>query len=165
MVKRRAQAPGMTNPDLTAMMDLVFNIIAFFVMINTFQNDEAAQRVKLPTSQLAAILDEDRIPDSLSISVDGANKVLSWGLEMDVRTAAGAEQFTKFIRNEAGLQKERQGPNWQKDGLSTTVILRVDGNAEYEIFRKIMDLARAAGFRKFQMKAQGPDDKPAAGEG
>lgn len=138
------------------MMDLTFNIISFFVMINTFAQEDAGQQIRLPVSTSAAILEEERIPDSLNLNVDRRGYLLNWGLEIDLKRPEGFEVARRHIQNEAALQRERErlrGVDWKKEGLSTTLILRIDKSVDYQIFRKLMDICRAAGFKKFQLKA------------
>lgn len=146
------------------MMDLTFNIISFFVMINTFSRDEAAQRVRLPVSATAAIAEDERIPDSLAINIDRRGYLLGWGLELNLRDPAALNRLTSLLGNEAALQRERQrqrGVDARKEGLSTTLIMRVDKEVDYTLFRQVMDLCRKAGFRKFQLKAS--EEEPARG--
>ena len=160
MVRRAQTTEISAAPDLTSMMDLTFNIIAFFVMVNTFSRDEAAQRINLPASTSAVVLDEERIPDSLNINIDKNSRLLCWGLEIDLNTPAGVAQFTRLLQNEANLQKARQtqrGSDWKKEGLSTTLVMRVDADVDYSVFRKVMDVCRQAGFKKFQLKAAGKE--------
>lgn len=157
MARRRLEESDVSAvPDLTAMMDLTFNIISFFVMINTFAQDQASQKIQLPYSMSAAIVDDERIPDSLNINVDREGRVLSWGLSIDMNQAAGVDQFVRLIRNEAALQRDRQreqGSDGKKVGLTTTLVLRIDRDADYQVFRKVVELCRQAGFDKFQLKA------------
>lgn len=166
---RRAPSSEQANPDMTAMIDISFQLITFFIMVMTMAKDEAAQRIRLPIARTAAILQDDQIPDSLNINVaylaaDGERRptLLSWGLELDLRQQANWDRFRKLIRNEAAIQKMRQqqqGSDWKKEGLSTTIIIRVDQDVEYTVFRQVMDQCREAGFTKFQLKAASEEEK------
>lgn len=150
-------------PDLTPLMDLTFNIISFFVMINTFAQDDATQRIRLPVSTSAAVLEEERIPDSLYLNIDAGGVLLGWGLSIDLHRPAGFDQLNRLLKNEAAIQKDRQrqqGKDWKTEGLTTTLVLRIDRDVDYAIFRKVMDACREAGFRKFQLKALEEEPKP-----
>jgi biopolymer transport protein ExbD len=160
--------------DMTPMIDIAFQLITFFVMLMTIAKDEAAQRIRLPIAASAAVLLDDQIPDSLSINVahvapapPGPKRptLLSWGLELDLSQPASWDYLAKQARNEANLQKLRQrerGSDWKKDGLSTTLIIRVDKEIDYSVFRRIMDVCREAGFTKFQLKASEEERERAA---
>lgn len=151
-------------PDMTSMMDLTFNIISFFVMITTLAKDEAAQKVRLPAATSAPILKDDQVPDSLSVNVAmldlGAGKrptLLNWGLQLDLTIEASWTELDRLLRANANILRERQrrqGQDPKATGLATTMIVRIDGDADYAIFRRIMDLCRSAGFTKFQFKAK-----------
>lgn len=164
MAKRRnTGGTGEVKPDLTPMMDVVFQLITFFVMLMTLAKDEAAQRVRLPIARTAAILTDDQVPNSLNINVaypevNGKRSpvLLGWGVELDLSTPKGIDDFNKLICNQAALdrQRETQGGTYDKaKGLQTTLIVRVDRDVDYAVFRQIVDLCRAAGFRIFQLKA------------
>ena len=46
-----------TEPDLTPMIDMTFNLIAFFMVLINFSQSEQNDKVVLPTSELAKPLD------------------------------------------------------------------------------------------------------------
>lgn len=162
------------SPDLTPLIDVCFQLITFFVMLMTLAKDEAAQRITLPLAPTAEVLEDDQIPDSLNLNVAYVNPndpwnpdsqgqrkatLLQWGLALDVSTqnSPGWNVLTQKIRTEAALQKQRQGPKWQQEGLTTTIIFRIDKEIEYWVFRRIMDICRANNFTKFQLKAREED--------
>lgn len=155
--------PSSAEPDLTSMVDLAFNLITFFVMLMTIAKDQAAAKINLPNAPSAAILKDDRIPDALNLNIDARGYLLAWGLELNMKDQASLDQIMKLLRNEAKMQKESQvgkpGENYKKVGLTTTIIVRVDKAVEYEMFVKIIDMCRANGFAKFQLKAEPEDGK------
>ena len=145
------------NPDMTPLIDVVFQLITFFIMIMTIAKDEQARKIRLPVAATAEILIDDQIPDSLNINVDRNAHMLSWGENMDLNTPAGWNRFGKLIKNESLIAKQKaraKGIDYKKKGLSTTLILRFDYNVDYTIFRRVMDMARQVGFTKYQLKAK-----------
>lgn len=160
MPRLQAESAVEQRMDLTAMIDISFQLITFFVMSMTFAKEEAARRITLPIAASAALLKDERIPDSFTLNIaylerEGEKRpvLLQWGLELDLSQPASWDRVTQQVRNEANLQKSRQGPEWKKTGLSTTVILRIDEHISYAVFVRIMDLCRGFGFNKFQLKA------------
>jgi biopolymer transport protein ExbD len=168
-VKRVAETDQALKPNMTPLIDVTFLLITFFIMIMTIAKDEAAQRINLPVARMAPVLEDDQIPNSISINVAYLEKqgkrapyLLGWGLEVNLETPGGFDQFRKVIRNEGALQKQREisdGTYDKKEGLTTTVIVRVDEQVDYGIFRKVMQECRQAGFTKFQLKAAEKEDK------
>ena len=45
--------PAVPEVDMTPMIDIVFQLIAFFMVITNFEQTQADERVKLPEDQLA----------------------------------------------------------------------------------------------------------------
>lgn len=167
----RRAPPDATSalPDLTSMMDLTFNIMSFFVMLTTLAKDEAAQRITLPISQSAALIDDERVPDSFGVNVGylepapGAGRratMLLAGLELDLTREDHWKQFERIIKADADVQKtafKAKKKDWKKEGLTTTIIIRVDQEVEAKVFLRIIDLCRTQGYRKFQYKAAGEE--------
>lgn len=167
--KAESASAESVSPDMTPLIDVCFLLITFFVMLMTIAKDEAAQRIKLPLAPSAEVLEDDKIPDSLNMNVayvdpsdpyngNSNNRrptLLQWGLVLDVSTpnSQGWATLEQKMRVESALQKQRQGPNWKQEGLTTTIIFRVDKEIDYWIFRRIMDICRSNNFTKFQLKA------------
>lgn len=144
--------------NLTSLVDVVFQMIAFFVMLMAVAKDETAQRVNLPIASSAPVLKDDNIPDSINISVDKRSYLLGWGREINLKLPNGMEEVKKLIENQARLLKEkvrRQGGNPKKTGLPTTVIMRFDEAVDYGYFREILDFCNKAGFTKYMLKIRG----------
>lgn len=157
MAKRKSGDAAEIKPDLTPLIDVCFQLITFFVMVMNIATDETAQKVKLPVAQTAPVTQDDQIPDALNINVDKNSVLWGWGLQIPLDKESGIQTFTKKLKLEADLQKLRmrqEGKDWKKGGLSTTLIVRVDQDVPYEIFRKVMDVARSQGFVKYQIKAR-----------
>lgn len=152
---RKTKTPVEHDPevDLIPMMDLSLNLTFFFVVLTTLARDEVSQRVNLPIARTSVLVQEEAVPDSLSINIDSRQYVLSWGRQIDLNTPQGFEELSNLLRLESSRQKDRQ-KDWRKEGLSTTIILRVDRNVDFGIFRKVIDLSRQHGFRKFLLKAR-----------
>ena len=53
--------PVSAEIDMTPMIDIVFQLIAFFMLITNFEQTQADERVKLPSDQLAMPLEVARV--------------------------------------------------------------------------------------------------------
>lgn len=49
----KTKKPGLAEVDMTPMIDIVFQLIAFFMVISNFEQTQADERVKLPRDELA----------------------------------------------------------------------------------------------------------------
>ena len=52
-MKIRTTKPNVPEVDMTPMIDIVFQLIAFFMVITNFEQTQADERVKLPKNELA----------------------------------------------------------------------------------------------------------------
>lgn len=167
MVKRSNESGPESKPDMTPMMDVCFQLIIFFVLLMTIAKDENAQKVRLPIAENPPILEDEQLPNSLNINIDPNAVLWGWGVTLDLRTNEGLNQFRQLMDTEGRVfkaeQKER-GSDWRTDGLETTLLIRVSQNVEFDIFRKVMDIAREMGFNKFQLKALPPEEKADAAQ-
>ena len=142
--------------DMTPMIDIVFQLIAFFMVITNFENTRADERVKLPLDAIArpteAPRDKDLVlnvgyvrdntgavvqesPDPLLFHGDGTNYPLP---EIDPVLAKERRYF----------EDEGTDPN------DVTLVIRADAEVPSGDIQTLIAKSQAAGFTKFAVKAQ-----------
>ena len=89
------------EPDLTPLLDIVFQLITFFMLVINFSNDNYDQRVKLPVAGTARPVEEGEKldEDRLVFNVDKEGHLLMSG---EVMTTGKALQE---IKHQADLVK------------------------------------------------------------
>ncbi len=149
-----AKVAESAEPDLTPLLDIVFQLITFFMLVINFSNDNYDQRVRLPVAGTArpveegAKLDEDR----LVLNVDRDGHLLLGG---QVLTAIKAEQE---IKRQARLVKLNLDAAAGKrvdvsGGLPTTIVLRADRDTKFTNLFSLITACQTHGFHKFALKA------------
>ncbi len=141
-IKPRASMPA-GEGDMTPMIDMTFQLIAFFMVLINFSDAEQDQRIKLPLSQLAQPPDAP-FEEPLYIQLTKDSTVLFAGDEVPV---AGLEPL---------LQRERQvlERHPEKDPSMVTVIIRADGMAKTGEVQEIIEACQNSRFEKFALRAQ-----------
>ena len=145
------------EPDLTPLLDVVFQLITFFMLVINFSNDNYDQRVKLPVAGTARPIDDkDKVAeDRLVLNIDKQGHLLMNGRVL-VTNKAAAE-----IKHQADLVKLNLKAAGQKLGeggtLPTTIVLRADRDTEFSSFYGLLTACQANGFYKFALKAM---DRP-----
>ena len=95
--RRRDQSEGMVNPNLTPLLDVVLQLITFFMMLIHFGSrlEGATKAVRLPSAP-AALPGADLALDRLVVVVDAQGRLLVDGhaLEGPAAEAWWAEQAT-----------------------------------------------------------------------
>ena len=148
------QEPNVVDPDMTPMIDIVFQLIAFFMIVTNFEQTQADERVKLPADELArpplAPREQEivlnmgflRNPDGSLRSPDalifrGGDKnflVENFGQELDLESRVAQAQ---------GI-----------DPKTMTIVIRADAEVPTGDVQQLIKVAQESGFEKFALKAK-----------
>jgi biopolymer transport protein ExbD len=129
---------------MTPMIDMVFQLIAFFMILLNFSEAEQDQRIHLPTSELAR--PPDHPPDEpRTIQLMNDGKVLFAG-----QTVTVGPQLERLLRTESQIL-ERTG---EKSPAAVTMIIRADAEAKSGEVQRIIELCQKSGFEKFTLRAR-----------
>jgi biopolymer transport protein ExbD len=158
-MKTRKVDSAIAEPDMTPMIDIVFQLLTFFMIAVNFENTKADERVKLPVDALAkppeVKLDEElllnfgynRRPDGAKIG----DPVVFYDHEIPVAQMGPVlEQEAKFFQAKRSDQ--------EKPLEDVSVIIRADADVPTGMVQELIEKAQEAGFSKFQLKAQQQQD-------
>jgi biopolymer transport protein ExbD len=128
--------------DLTPMIDMTFQLIAFFMVLVNFTDTDPDQRIQLPSSVLA------KPPDTV------LNIPLTIQLTKDGKVVIGGEECT-IDDVKSKLTSEKQFLEYQeKSAADATVIVRADKVAKTGLVQKLVEVCQEAGFEKFALRAE-----------
>ncbi|ASV76008.1 Biopolymer transport protein ExbD/TolR [Thermogutta terrifontis] len=139
--KRGRQIPD-AEGDMTPMIDMTFQLIAFFMILINFSEGDQNQLIRLPASELA------KPPDTAP----------AWPitLQMTARGTVfyGVDEFTmENLRPVLEVEKElisRRGGDFR----NTTIIIRADRYAKTGRVQELIRLCQTVGFEKFTLRAK-----------
>jgi len=142
------------EPNLTPLLDIVFQLITFFMLVINFATDNYDQRVHLPDAGSALpVEDVQRVQeDRLVLNIDKNGNLLTGNEIQPINEA------TRTIKHEADLVKLNLKVTGLKldvatAGLPTTIILRADKDASFSSILSLIKACQTQGFRKFALKA------------
>ncbi|MFO0807893.1 MAG: biopolymer transporter ExbD [Gemmataceae bacterium] len=138
----------LAEPNLIPLLDLVLQLVMFFMMCANFAMQENDQSIKLPTSQQAKPV-ADTGPDVLHLGIDqdGAVRVVGRPpLTTD-------EEIVTFLRLDVYEANKRRAAERGESEVRTLVIVRADRNTAYEKVYRVMRQCQQAGLRKLQLRA------------
>src|SRR5881275_1738833 len=93
-MKIKARGPEFVDIDYTPMIDMTFQLIAFFMILINFSDAEADQRVQLPSSAIAK-------PPSSSTEVPITIQMMPAGqIIMNAQILPDANALKPFLKNE-----------------------------------------------------------------
>ena len=137
------------EPNLTPMLDLVFQLITFFVLIFNFKSAEIDQNLKLPIVGSARPVETHGQIGLLVLNINSDGDLMVYG--HPVKNIKG------YILSEsqASLLQHRMTPADLKEGkeLPTTVVVRADRATPFRMINRIIKTCQDNGFRKFALKA------------
>ena len=157
-MKFKRAASNVPDPDMTPMIDIVFQLIAFFMIVTNFEQTQADERVVLPADDLA------RPP----LAPREAEIVINLGFRRD---ATGSEigdavifypggelidvlNFGPKLDLEANIIKANGNPV-----SGTTVVIRADSEVPTGLVQELIKLGQESGFEKFALKATVGEDE------
>jgi len=141
------------EPNLTPLLDVVFQLITFFMLVINFSSENYDQRVRLPVAESARPVEDDQrvSEDRLVLNVDSDGHLLIGGEVQPLHTAI------QTIKHQADLVKlnvRAGGAKLDPSGsLPTTIILRADKEATFSSVISLIRACQSNGFRKFNLKA------------
>jgi biopolymer transport protein ExbD len=138
------------NPNLTPLLDVVLQLITFFMMLIHFgtQLEGSTKAVRLPLAP-AALPGSDLTMDRLGVAMDAQGRLLVADEVLD-EGAASAWWAAQAKARRAGLETLGE-PAAGDDLLPTVVILRADRAASYGAVRRTLAEAQDKGFAHFSL--------------
>ena len=141
------------EPNLTPLLDVVFQLITFFMLVINFSSDNYDKRVVLPVAGSARpVEDENQVTeDRLVLNIDDQGHLLMGGevqpLLQAIRTIKHQADLIKLNLKAAGQKLDPTG------SLPTTIVLRADRDASFSSVLGLIKACQSNGFRKFALKA------------
>ena len=144
------------EPNLTPLLDVVFQLITFFMLVINFSNDNYDMRIKLPVAGSARPIDDAAKAaneDRLVLNIDSKGQLLFNGKTL---TGGEAIQTIKFEADLARLNQRTLSGGKKPDpaeGLPTRVVIRADRNTPFAPIFSLITACQSNGYRKFDLKA------------
>ena len=137
------------EPNFTPLLDLVLQLVMFFMLCANFVMEQTAEDIKLPVAIAAKAIDKTE-DEMFFLNVNEQGKVLLTPnqREGDTDTLDNEIQVRNYMTRQAEREKKRTG----KDRPQAVLILRVDKNARFEKTYEVMKACRMAGYEKVQLR-------------
>ena len=153
-MKMRKIEMGFTEPDMTPMIDIVFQLLTFFMIAINFENTKADERVKLPNDTLAK--PPSVKPEHELVLNMGYQRDLSGKRKNSVPEIFYNERYVEVRQMSPDLEQEKRvierlhGPEVIKD---VTVLIRADSEVPAGLVQELIKKCQEAGFTKFSLRA------------
>ena len=141
------------EPNLTPLLDIVFQLITFFMLLINFSQDNFDSRIKLPVAGSARPQDDAaKLNDErLILNIDSQGHLIYNGQVLT------AEQATQKIKLEAQIARQNiktlRGKVAEGEGLPARVVIRADRDTPFEPIFSMIKTCQSNGYEKFDLKA------------
>lgn len=148
------------EPNLTPLLDLVLQLIMFFMITANFIMEQVNEAVKLPVAISARSLDKNQnkvlyinltAPDRSKGEIRGSITVSTGTFTEEYK---GPIQLADGLKLQAEKEKLQASPtDWALGKGRSIIILRADKDSIYKHVNEIMMAARSAGYVDVQLRA------------
>lgn len=152
-MKFKKAEPNVAEADMTPMIDIVFQLVAFFMIVTNFEQTRADERVVLPADDLARppttvreeiVVNIGFLRNKQGVKIDEQAYVFVPGEDPVPLTG-----YKSSLQSEARVAKDYEGKNLN----DITVSIRADQTAPGGLVQDLIKMARDVGFSSFSLRA------------
>ncbi len=132
----------MAEGDMTAMIDMVFQLIIFFMVLINFSQDDQNDKIKLPSSELAKPPDAP-LTYPIVLNLD-ANSTIYMGANV-----VTVESIAPLLRTEIQLLVSRN-----QTAKDANIVIRGHQNTPGGVVQDLIKKCQELGFEKFALRVR-----------
>jgi biopolymer transport protein ExbD len=136
------------QPNLTPLLDMVFQLITFFMLVINFKEASVDQSLQLPVLGSARPVETKGEEDLLVLNIDSDGRLKVYGKTPDMRAYIAAEAKQEETRMKARNKAFKPG-----DELTATVVIRADKSTPFKLLNDVIKVCQKHNYRKFALKA------------
>ena len=141
------------EPNLTPLLDMVFQLITFFMLVINFKGASLDLSLKLPVLGSARPLDRHGKLEPLLLNIDREGRVNAYGQKVDPE---------RYVGREARLLREHLrilGTPLENGELPTPIIVRADRSAPFHLVNNVLKICQDQGYRQFSLSAMSQEER------
>ena len=132
------------EPNLVPLLDVVLQLIMFFMMCVSFVSQQADTEIKLPKAQTARPMDKDEA-DALFLNLNDQGRLVVVGKEEPL-TLLATKYFLRRLYEDA--------KNASPDGrVRTVIVIRAHQDADYSQVYQVLQMCKQEGFHRMSLRA------------
>lgn len=137
------------EPNLTPILDLVFQLITFFMLVTSFKSAEIDMNLKLPVVGSARPTETDGRVGVMVLNIDKTGNLVLYGHPVpNIEGYIRSEALACMLKNRITADDLAAGSD-----LPTTVVIRADRAATFHMLNRVIKACQDNGYRKFALKA------------
>jgi biopolymer transport protein ExbD len=144
------------EPNLVPILDMVFQLITFFMLVFNLKAQETDVNLKLPVIGSAEPVDTSGMGELLILNVSDNGKLIVQGSE--------EKEIERYITNAAqGLARRANIDPKSGQELPATVVIRADRSTSFHLLNRVIAACQQSGYRKFNFMVFNLESEPASG--
>jgi biopolymer transport protein ExbD len=137
------------EPDMTAMLDMVFQLITFFMLVINFKSASMDLDLKLPVVGSARPIETGGAKDLLVLNINSKGELKIFGhVKADIENYIAGEA----VASRLAAKKENRDFK-DADDLPDKVVVRADRATTFKMLNRVIKACQENGYRNFAMKA------------
>lgn len=139
---------GVEEPNLTPLLDLVLQLVMFFMLVANFIQQDFTAEIRLPTATSAKPL-VAKEPTFILVNVTAAGEVV-----LESKTLKYEKDPAQIMTVLSDSFKRIERIEGKDRAKAASVILRADAATSFDKVYRVMKACKAAGFEKVQLRAK-----------
>jgi biopolymer transport protein ExbD len=139
------------EPNLTPMLDMVFQLVTFFMLVINFKANQIDMAMDLPVVGTARPVDTKGEVSLLMVNINNKGQYTVFNRPFDDKMMEG------YIQGQAQLDRlaqRRKDPNFSdEDDLPATVVIRADRDTPFEKLSRVLKMCQDNHYRNFAFRA------------
>lgn len=128
--------------EMTPMIDMTFQLIAFFMVVVNFSEADQNERIRLPLSELAK-------PPETALET-----LITLQLTDEGTVIFGADELTVSQLPQELLREKQVLEAGGKSSRAATIVIRADRAARTGEVQEVIEICQKTGFEKFALRAR-----------
>jgi biopolymer transport protein ExbD len=142
------------KPNLTPILDMVFQLITFFMVVANFKAASIEKDLQLPVVGSARPVDTRGVESLMVLNIDRDGNLKAMGRRQPLR---------EFVEQEANAVRLAGHLDFGQE-LPALVVVRADRQTRFRDFNRVIRTCQEFGFRQFALKTEPPGKKGAPGK-
>src|SRR2546423_239587 len=138
------------EPNLIPMLDVVLQLLMFFMMCVNFVTEQVNEDIKLPVAQSARPMDKGEV-DVLFLNMDPQGRLMIPGKDRPLNTQGEINFYLRQQYADAKRAAEAKGDRSGK--VRTAIIIRGDRDGNWYRVYQLLRACKDAGYSRLQLRA------------
>ena len=136
------------KPNLTPILDMVFQLITFFIMLASFRAVSIEASLNLPVVGSAKPVDTQGQNSLVILNIDETGDLKVYGESKPIASYIAEQAWVELLAARMNRDDLAAGKE-----LPTIVVVRADRSTPFKLLNRVLQECQKNGFRRFALKA------------